>query len=115
MPMIIDRDKLYAEIGRRVKAAREAQRPKLTQGELAKKLGVERTSITNIEKGIQRATLHFLYSLVQQLELPLQRLFPTLDDERIIKSGEITGVAETKVGEGMKTVPNEVKLFYEKL
>lgn len=77
---MIDREKLYADIGRRIKHAR---RP-LTQGELAQRLGIKRTSITNIEKGSQRATLFFLYSVAQELGIPLQRLLPAVDDPNIL-------------------------------
>lgn len=80
---MIDRQKLYADIGRRIK---DARRP-LTQSELAQRLGVKRTSITNIEKGSQRATLFFLYSVAQELGIPLQRLLPAVDDPNILDAG----------------------------
>jgi transcriptional regulator with XRE-family HTH domain len=113
--LTIDRDKLYREIGRRIRAIREECNPKLTQSELADKLGVERTSITNIEQGTQRATLHLLYSLAQRLQIPLEKLLPALDDKRIFQTGEITNLTEVRLGRKSKSVPNEVKLFVEKI
>ena len=115
MPMI-DRKKLYEEVGRRVKAARDAHRPSLTQGELAEKLNVERTSITNIEKGTQRATLHFLYLLAQQLQIPLARFLPSLDDEKIAVSGETTEVTQVRLDKKRTmTVPSKVKSIYDRM
>lgn len=112
---VIDRDRLYRVIGNRVKQARDSRKPRLTQGELAEMLGVERTSITNIEKGTQRATLHFLYSLAQQLQIPLVQLFPSLDDEEILEPEETTAIAELKLGKQTRPVPKYVKSFVEKL
>ena len=115
MPMI-DRKKLYEEVGRRVKAARDAHTPSLTQGELAEKLNVERTSITNIEKGTQRATLHFLYLLAQQLQIPLARLLPSLDDEKIAVSGGTTEVTQVRLDKKrIMTVPSKVKSIYDSM
>jgi transcriptional regulator with XRE-family HTH domain len=115
MPMI-DRKKLYEEVGRRVKAARDAYTPSLTQGELAEKLNVERTSITNIEKGTQRATLHFLYLLAQQLQIPLARLLPSLDDEKIAVSGGTTEVTQVRLDKKRTmTVPSKVKSIYDSM
>lgn len=115
MPMI-DRQKLYEEVGRRIKAARDAHTPPLTQGALAKKLDIERTSITNIEKGTQRATLHLLYLLAQQLKIPLSEILPSLDDEKIAVSGETTEVAQVRLDDDrVKTVPSAAKDFYEKI
>lgn len=115
MPMI-DRKKLYDEIGRRIKAARDAHTPPLTQGELADMLDIERTSITNIEKGTQRATLHLIYTLAHQLQIPLTRLLPSLDDEKIAISGETTEVVQVKLDkQRVKTVPSAAKTIYDKI
>lgn len=111
----INRDKLYAEIGRRVRAAREKRTPKLTQERLALELGVERTSITNIEKGTQRATLHFLYSIAQHLQTPLESFLPSIDDNRILDAGAVTDIAVVKLGKRTKAVPVPAKSLYDKV
>lgn len=110
----IDRAKLYEEIGRRVRTARVSRNPKLTQDELAKKLGVERTSIANIEKGTQRATLHFLYSLAQHLQTSLETFLPPIDDAHIIDTGAVSDLAEVKLGKRTRAVPRSAKSLYEK-
>jgi transcriptional regulator with XRE-family HTH domain len=112
---MIDRDKLYQEIGRRVKDARTNRTPKLKQGELAKLLGVERTSISNIEQGAQRATLHFIYLLAEKLNIPLGKLLPSPDNDLIHSSGEITELAKVKLGRVTRTVSTRMKSLIEKM
>lgn len=54
-------DQLYREIGRTLRQRREGAG--LTQGDIATRVGLSRTSITNIEQGRQHVTLHVLYAL----------------------------------------------------
>ena len=53
---MIDQGAFYAEIGRRVRLARE--RLGLTQDYLAIQIMLSRTSVTNIEKGRQKVLAH---------------------------------------------------------
>jgi transcriptional regulator with XRE-family HTH domain len=54
---------IYLAFGQRLrKARREAQ---LTQEALGKRVGLSRTSITNIEQGNQHVGLHLLYQLAK--------------------------------------------------
>ena len=46
-----DFDELYSELGRKIRHVRESKQ--LTQGELAKRLGISRASVVNIEAGRQ--------------------------------------------------------------
>lgn len=110
----ISRTKLYAEVGARIRKTRESKVPRLTQGDLAKLLDVERTSITNIENGTQRATLLLLYGVAQQLQVPLTRLLPDLDDP-VILEGMVSQVAEIVIGNQKKTVPASVKSVFDKV
>ncbi len=109
----ISRVKLYEEIGRRIRAIRDAQ--ELTQEEFAKKLGVKRTSITNLEKGTQRATLYLLYSLAQRFDVSLEKLLPPIEDTGILASRSSTDIAQVRTDKETKVVPRQVKSFYEKL
>jgi len=106
----ISREKLYAQVGVRIRKAREAQIPKVTQSGLAERLKVERTSVTNIEKGTQRATLQILYGIARELKVSLTALLPEIDDPSIL-----TGVAEVTVGKRTQTVPTAVKSVFEKV
>jgi transcriptional regulator with XRE-family HTH domain len=110
----VSRTKLYAEVGARIRRARESKVPRLTQGDLARRLDIERTSITNIEKGTQRVTLLHLYGVAQELQVPLASLLPDLDDPAIVE-GNVSKVAEIVIGRKKKTVPASVKSVFDKV
>src|SRR4051812_20569378 len=63
---------IYAGFGTRLRQARKAAG--LSQEELAKVVGLARTSITNIEKGRQNFTLHVAYDLAAAVGLPVSSL-----------------------------------------
>lgn len=67
-------DPIYEEIGRRVFEARN--RKGLTQDQLAKKISLKRTSITNIEKGRQQLLVHMLIKIAEELDTSVERLIP---------------------------------------
>lgn len=67
---------LYKEVGIKLRACRKARR--LSQINLAKQVGVERTSISNIELGNQKATLAFLYNVCIVLDVELGELIPSI-------------------------------------
>lgn len=68
-------DPLYQTIGERIVRARSAA--SLSQSKLAKKVGVSRTSIVNIESGRQRAPLHLLWQIAEALEVEAADVLPT--------------------------------------
>lgn len=111
---VLSQERLYAELGARIRRAREARSPKVTQADLARRLDVERTSITNIEKGTQRVTLMLLYGIARELQVPLERLLPDLDDPSIL-AGTVSKLAEIRMGNERKTVPVAVKSVYDKI
>jgi DNA-binding XRE family transcriptional regulator len=69
-----DRDAFYAEVGRRVRQARE--RVGLTQDALASRVSLSRTSVTNIEKGRQKLSVHTLCGLAAELGVAPGVLLP---------------------------------------
>lgn len=79
-------DALYADVGRRVRSARvsitQERREAWTQEQLARKLGLTRSSVANLEAGRQRIPLHILFLIAENLRVPLADLLP----ERFIQS-----------------------------
>ncbi len=69
---------LYREVGQRIRLTRRLR--KLNQTELALKVGLSRTSITNIERGEQRVLLHHLYAIADALSIPPADLLPNPDE-----------------------------------
>ena len=65
---------LYAEFGRLLRKCRQAA--ELTQDELAARVGLGRTSITNMEQGKQHVSLHVLYALGDALGVQPAELLP---------------------------------------
>ena len=53
---------------------------RLSQAALAKKLGMTRTSIVNIEAGRQRAPIHVLWAIAEELRTDVALLLPTRSD-----------------------------------
>jgi transcriptional regulator with XRE-family HTH domain len=101
--MNISEDKLYKIIGDRIRQGRKEL--KLTQAELAQRMGFERTSITNIESGKQHTPLHLLYKLCAMLEMDIKSLLPDLAEimpSRVVVLPSITGTITyaDKPGEG---------------
>lgn len=66
--------RLYEEMGSRIKHQREAAG--LTQEGVAVRVGLSRTSITNIEAGRQALTVHGLYRLASALSVEPSQLLP---------------------------------------
>ncbi len=65
---------IYEEFGRGLRSARKAAN--LTQEALAERVGLSRTSITNIEKGRQHVSLHMLFTLAAAIGVELVELLP---------------------------------------
>jgi transcriptional regulator with XRE-family HTH domain len=66
---------LYSQLGKTIAKFREKR--DMTQEQLAAKLRLTRTSITNIERGRQHIQLHALYRLAESLEVEIFDLLPS--------------------------------------
>lgn len=73
-----DFDELYSELGRKIRHVRESKQ--FTQGELAKRLGISRASVVNIEAGRQHTPLHLLWQLAEMLGTELTSLIPSREE-----------------------------------
>ncbi|MEW8308673.1 MAG: helix-turn-helix transcriptional regulator [gamma proteobacterium symbiont of Ctena orbiculata] len=69
---------LYEKIGAIIKNRRRSL--KLTQSYVADRVGITRTSVTNIEKGAQKTPLHTLYKLAVILDMSPNEMLPALED-----------------------------------
>lgn len=69
-------DPLYKRFGKLVQLHRK-RLPGMTQDRLANKVGLSRTSITNIEQGRQHVSLHQVYALAEALEVQPEVLLPS--------------------------------------
>lgn len=72
--MFATMEQIYREFGRIFKTRRKEAR--LTQDEVASKVGLVRTSITNIEQGRQHVSLHLLIQLADAIGVRPQELLP---------------------------------------
>lgn len=71
-------DPIYGFIGQRVSEVRRQRN--MTQEQLADAIGLQRTSITNIERGRQKMLIHTLYEIAVTLKVRVHDLLP--DQER---------------------------------
>jgi transcriptional regulator with XRE-family HTH domain len=68
-------DPFYLEFGKLLRRYRN--RLKLTQDDLAERVGLSRTSITNIEQGRQKVLLHQVFVLAESLGVTPDALLPS--------------------------------------
>jgi len=76
---VIDEARLYRLLGERIKKLREGFETtdgKMTQAQLAALVELERTSITNIEKGTQKVSLHVLYKICDAFDANVLDILP---------------------------------------
>lgn len=91
-------DPLYSRFGGLLRAARKDAG--LTQQELAERVGLTRTSITNIESGAQHINLRQLYLLAAAVGLHPARLLPDHDGaiEELISEHALKALEEDAEG-----------------
>lgn len=75
---MISQDRLYSMIGEQLKSHREQR--DMTQAELAQLVGLERTSITNIERGKQKLPLHVLFGICDSLGVSASDVLPRVEE-----------------------------------
>ena len=68
--------RVYVEFGRNVRRLREREGLGFSQDALSKRVGLSRTSVTNIEKGRQQIPLHALYTFADALGVEPNALLP---------------------------------------
>lgn len=106
--MHIDDSLLYTQIGRRVKARREELGH--SQAWLAERVGLLRTSITNIESGRQKLPLHSLYAICLALGVDPTEVLPAASEVALHEREEVVIDDQTR-----KNVPPETAKFIRAL
>lgn len=81
--MPLSESQIYVVVGKLIQTAR--LNAALTQDDVASRVGLSRTSISNIEHGRQKIQIHTLFALSHILGIPPQSLLP-------IEVGESQGV-----------------------
>lgn len=71
---MVDSENFYASLGQRIRE--ERIRHGLTQKDLADKVDLTRTSVTNIELGRQKLLIHTLVEIAEALDLAPSTLLP---------------------------------------
>ena len=91
----MDEDRLYQEIGGRIAARRKNLG--LKQADVAKRMGISRASVANIEVGRQRVLIHQLYRLAEALEIGNpSELMPARSRSRVTVPLPMEGVRLSK-------------------
>ncbi len=92
-----DSERLYEFVGRTIRQIRAEAR--LSQTALAKRCGLTRGSIANIELGNQRPTLHTLWTVAEALNVEPRDLVPARDELRAppASQSEATGKRVSQV------------------
>jgi DNA-binding XRE family transcriptional regulator len=86
---MLDSKKLYESIGDRIRQLRETQTPRMSQSDLARILGLQRTSVTNIELGKQKPTLDTLLRLCEHFALEIDAIVPRLREVSLIQAHSV--------------------------
>ena len=86
-------DLIYKELGNRLRRARKSAA--LTQQALADRIGLSRTSVTNIESGRQHVSLHMLFALANAVGVSPSDLLP--EKESVAPPGILDQTISRKV------------------
>lgn len=83
---------IYVAVGEKVTRVRHDK--KMSQIDLAAKVGMSRASIVNIEKGRQHPPLHLLWQLADALDVELFDLLPNRNEIRSNHTSALLNMAE---------------------
>src|ERR1700677_356346 len=86
---MLDSEKLYDLVGGRIRQIREAQTPRMSESDLARILGLQRTSVTNIELGKQKPTLDTLLRLCEHFALEIDAIVPKLREVSVTQARSV--------------------------
>lgn len=102
-------DGLYEEFGRRFRTRRKAVG--LTQSQVAERVGLTRTSITNIEQGRQHIVLHQLFLLASAVGSKPEELLPDVEPalEQLVSPETLKALRGTENTEDLAVIAQVLK------
>jgi len=83
---MLNEDYLYQLIGERLASARK-RKLSLSQDAIAERLHISRTSVSNIERGKQKAPLSLLYLYCIEIDKDINEIIPSLNEVVTKKTG----------------------------
>ena len=89
--------RLYKYIGKKLKEKRRALGKK--QEDIAAELHVSRTSVTNIESGIQKAPIYLLYNFCHILNAEIFDIMPKASDLKKTRNVRVHGTLTKELSE----------------
>jgi DNA-binding XRE family transcriptional regulator len=103
---MLNDSRLYKLLGAKLKAAREhGPNGRMTQAELGLIVGLERTSITNIEKGTQKLPLHVLFRICEALSVSVLEVLPTPVELSSVGPAELSNTTVEFNGQAVPATP----------
>jgi transcriptional regulator with XRE-family HTH domain len=78
----MEKELLYKNVGNRIRKARESCA--LTQEDLARRISLTRTSVTNIEKGRQTISLYKFFEIAGALNISPSNLLPNTNEFQMV-------------------------------
>lgn len=99
---MIREDLIYETVSRKIRELRQrhpVSETKITQRALAEEIGIDRSTLTNIEIGNQRPPLHVIYAICAYFDVPLSEFLPSLSSVLEHSSSEkiVVGDSEHEV------------------
>lgn len=101
-------DWFYKELGAKIRKMRELRG--ISQLQMAEKLSLNRTSITNIENGKQRLLIHTLCQIAQILDVDFEGLLPSNGFE-VSAEEAMNSFFPAKSGKSKHEILNRVMVF----
>ncbi len=112
---MIDNVLLYEIIRHRIRTYRERHpqtNNKLTQASLATAIGIERSTLTNIELGNQRPPIHVLYALCEYFGLERDQFLPSLKE---VRRKRVDAPTQVRIGNDLHDLPAKTSAVIDKL
>lgn len=112
---MIDDDLIYRIIRQRIRTLREKHprtQKRTTQANLSVALGIERSTLTNIELGNQRPPIHVLYRLCDYFGITLDELLPSLS---LISDKSSNKPSTVVVGPDEHELPNKTLALVDRI